>query len=213
MQGNILFSIMTDNSGVYQIKNIMNNKIYIGSSFDVFERLLTHIRKLKNNKHTNKHLQNAWNKYGFNNFEFEILEKCETNKDILLQKEQIYLNLFKSWDRTIGYNRNKIANSSLGIKRSIETIEKMKKVGLGKEPWNKGQTTCNETRIKQSLKKNKFKKSIERIDPITGEIKEYQSLKDAQKDGFNRFHISQCCFGKIDKHKNYYWKFLDNNNV
>lgn len=62
------------NSGIYYIINIVNNKKYIGSSFDIKKRISKHFRQLSKNKHINKHLQNAYNFYGKENFSFEIVE-------------------------------------------------------------------------------------------------------------------------------------------
>lgn len=50
-------------AGVYQIFNTETNKRYIGSSIDVERRLKEHKRNLKAHRHSNQHLQNAWNKY------------------------------------------------------------------------------------------------------------------------------------------------------
>jgi group I intron endonuclease len=63
--------------GVYCIKNIINNNLYIGSSKNLKLRYFNHKTKLKNNKHENKHLQNAWNLYGEQNFKFYIIEEVE----------------------------------------------------------------------------------------------------------------------------------------
>ncbi|MBT9788673.1 hypothetical protein GPK90_04850 [Clostridium sp. MCC344] len=65
--------------GVYQIKNVANGKIYIGSSKDIFTRWKQHKAKLNKNAHVNEHLQKAWNKYGENNFIFSIVELCDLN--------------------------------------------------------------------------------------------------------------------------------------
>ena len=50
--------------GVYQIKNLINGKLYIGSSIDVDKRLKSHFSALDKGCHNNAYLQNAWNKYG-----------------------------------------------------------------------------------------------------------------------------------------------------
>jgi len=47
---------------------------------------------LGHNKHENPHLQNAWNKYGEENFIFEILEEVRGGRKELLVTEQDYLN-------------------------------------------------------------------------------------------------------------------------
>lgn len=79
--------------GIYSIKNVKNNKIYIGSSNNIEKRIKDHFRNLKNNKHSNQYLQNAYNKYGNESFIFEILEVFEDiNKYDLLKIESDYLN-------------------------------------------------------------------------------------------------------------------------
>ncbi len=94
--------------GIYQLRNIVNNKLYIGSSKHLSIRKKEHFSALSNNQHRNSHLQNAWNKYGGESFVFQVLEECE--KDQLLKREQYYLDamLFASEDddqfHILGYN-------------------------------------------------------------------------------------------------------------
>jgi len=76
--------------GIYRIKNIINNNCYYGSSKNINKRWNRHKNELNKNKHHNVILQRAWNKYGENNFIFEIMEECAI--DELLIKEQNYLN-------------------------------------------------------------------------------------------------------------------------
>ena len=59
---------------IYSIENLVNNKVYIGSSIDVFQRWGDHKKLLKYNKHENKYLQNAYNKDGSENFIFSLIE-------------------------------------------------------------------------------------------------------------------------------------------
>ena len=63
-------------SGIYQIVNKENNKRYIGSSVNVEGRVWNHFTMLISNRHGNKHLQNAYNKYGHNNFEAVLIYEC-----------------------------------------------------------------------------------------------------------------------------------------
>ena len=57
-------------------------------------------------------------------------------------------------------------------------------------------------------KKSHKRRSVERIDILTGEVKEYESILSTEKDGFISSHVSSCCSGKRKKHKGYYWSFL-----
>jgi len=89
-------------SGIYKITNIINNKIYIGQSKDIFLRLRGHKSSLKSNIHFNIHLQRSYNKYGFSNFIFDILEEC--NEDIINEREKYWINFYNSHNRLYGYN-------------------------------------------------------------------------------------------------------------
>lgn len=71
---------------IYQIVNIINNKRYIGSTLHRGPRFTKHIWLLKKNLHHCKYLQNAWNKYGENNFKFEIIK--ESTEEFRIQEEQ-----------------------------------------------------------------------------------------------------------------------------
>jgi len=119
---------ITLNSGIYQITNTINNKIYVGSAINFINRERIHFSKLKHNKHENQHLQHSYNKYGKDNFEFT--ELINYSIDELIMAEQIFINVFKP-----EYNMRKIAKSSLGIKRSEETKRKLSKSKLGNTNW------------------------------------------------------------------------------
>jgi group I intron endonuclease len=88
--------------GVYSITNMVNNKVYIGSSVDIYGRWVTHELHLNKNIHHNSYLQRAWNKYGKDNFKFKVIEKCLRDKRI--EVEQKWIKHYKSDDRKYGYN-------------------------------------------------------------------------------------------------------------
>lgn len=100
-------------SGIYCIRHIQSNNIYIGSAKDFWTRWRYHFWELNNNKHHSKHLQNAWNKYGADAFEFKILETCLL--DELIYLEDIYLA-----SCLCIYNHKEKASSNLGHKYNNE---------------------------------------------------------------------------------------------
>lgn len=61
-------------SGIYLIKNKLNNKVYIGQSIYIAKRIKMHLLSVEQNDTAPIHL--AISKEGINNFELEILEKC-----------------------------------------------------------------------------------------------------------------------------------------
>lgn len=115
--------------GVYMIKNLVNQKFYVGSSKNIRRRIQEHKTKLRANKHRNLKLQNAWNKYEEKNFIFEVIEFCE--KDFTLEVEQRYLDLFKPYEPEIGYNLCDSAYTVRGFQHSQEFKERMQKRMLG----------------------------------------------------------------------------------
>lgn len=97
-------------SGVYLIYNIVNHKIYIGSTNSFRDRKEGHFYLLSKDDHGNIHLQRAYEKYGVNSFAFLVLEYCPEDK--LIEREQYYLDLHKSYEKDIGYNISKIAGKN-----------------------------------------------------------------------------------------------------
>ena len=88
--------------GIYLIENKTNNKKYVGSSIEINVRIMKHKYSLRRNYHANNYLQNSYNKYGEDNFEFSVLTLCDETE--LIDKENYYINKFNSNDLTVGYN-------------------------------------------------------------------------------------------------------------
>jgi group I intron endonuclease len=136
-------------SGIYQIRNLIDNKIYIGSAINLKSRESQHFRSLRNRTHKNSHLQNAYNKYGENSFIFCVIEIVE-DKKYLIEKEQYWIDYCESYNREYGYNICIIANSSLGVKRTAETKRKVSESLKGSKNYNYGKIKSEETRKKLS---------------------------------------------------------------
>ncbi len=65
------------NCGIYQIRCLLNNKVYIGSSKEIKKRYKDHLQKLTSGTSKIKYLQKCVNEFGINNFIFEILEEVD----------------------------------------------------------------------------------------------------------------------------------------
>lgn len=114
MQNNI--SLENQNkSGIYIIRNNINHKIYIGSAVNFRKRFNGHSSALILNKSENHKLQNFVNKYGIDKLSFNLIEIVE-DKNKLIEREQFYLDLFKSYNREIGFNISPTAGNILGVK-------------------------------------------------------------------------------------------------
>ena len=155
--------------GIYQIRNIINNKKIIGQSVDIRGRWISHKNRLRRGIHINKHLQRAWNKYGENNFKFEFLYLCPSTD---LNKEEIRLiKEHNTFDKNFGYNlttggespvmseetKEKIRQSCMGEKhtlfgkhRSEETKQRIREALSGENCYNYGKHLSEETKQKIS---------------------------------------------------------------
>lgn len=111
-------------SGIYKIVNIINNKFYIGSSKELNRRWSEHKSELKHNKHINIILQRAWNKYGIDCFNFEIIEECDVN--ILLEREQFYIDTLKP-----KYNIGLKSSGGDNLTNHPNRIEIIQKMAIG----------------------------------------------------------------------------------
>lgn len=104
--------------GIYKISIVGTNKVYIGESIKVKSRLKKHMLNLSKQRHSNPILQNIYNKYGKDAFDFEILEYVEYIDDELLKKiEKEWQNKFKyciSLDSN-KYNQTSFRQSRISI--------------------------------------------------------------------------------------------------
>jgi predicted GIY-YIG superfamily endonuclease len=86
---------------IYKIENKITGEKYIGQTLNYEKRIENHLSKLRNNKHVNYKLQNAWNKYGEENFVFSK-EEYDISKEELNEKEILEISKNNSFKR--GYN-------------------------------------------------------------------------------------------------------------
>lgn len=113
-------------SGIYKISSNIDDRVYIGSSVNLYNRLKTHSLDLIKNKHDNKHLQNFTNKYSIDSLFFEVISFCPP--EYLIKLEQWFIN------NTINkFNIRKKAESNLGLKTSDATKEKLRKINTGRK--------------------------------------------------------------------------------
>ncbi len=133
-------------SGIYVIRNLINNKIYIGSAINLNNRWFSHRNKLNNNNHVNRHLQSSFNKYGIDNFIFEVLEYV-LDKSYLINREQNWIDFFNP-----EYNIRKVAENNMGLRWCLSEEIKQKARDRNMIPWNKGKKgVSDETSIKMKL--------------------------------------------------------------
>lgn len=185
--------------GIYKIENLITKDCYIGSSLNIEKRKNQHFNSLNRGKNNSIFLQAAYDKYGFENFKFEIIENCD--KDILIQKEQYYLDTIIPL-----YNICKKAYSTKGRKVSDETKNKLRERNfkLGIKP-------------PESTWRNRMKK-VEMLDKNTEEVLiEFESLSEAaryfNKSGSFGTNISKVCRGLLKTSYNYKWRYKNESRI
>lgn len=112
-------------AGIYKISNTINNKVYIGSTVNLYDRYHNHKSRVKRNAHENYYFQKDVCEYGLDSFVFEVIELCE--KDNLKQLESRYMDEYKSYNEQFGYNIMIKEDSTFSREKRVSTREKISK--------------------------------------------------------------------------------------
>lgn len=125
--------------GIYVIIHRESGRQYVGSTKNILQRWRGHAGDLNANKHHSSYLQNCWNKYGADAFQFDVLVRCDL-PDLLLWEQLCLDNL------PCVFNTSKVAGSPLGIKHTEEARRRMSDAHKGQVPGNKGKKHSDATR-------------------------------------------------------------------
>jgi len=211
------------NNIVYKIYNVKNNKFLIGSTNNWTKRKSNHLNELRNNKHTNNHLQYSWNKYGEYSFIFFIESKHRT-RDKAYDVEQKWLDKF--YNKECCYNENPSATkppSRKGKKHSEEfkskrraykhTAEALERISKKLKGNKNGLGYKHTQEAKQKISKllqgkpSRNRKRISLISP-QGIIYTYDSIKElSDKHNLTYSCVSKVFSGQYSHHKG--WTRID----
>ena len=122
----------------------INGKSYVGQSKNISRRWKQHRWELNGGYHANKGLQDDWNAYGEDNFEFKVIQKC--NKENLDDLEIIHIKELNTFEN--GYNETKGGKGSKGIMVSEETKRRISEANKGKEGFWIGKNLSEEHKNK-----------------------------------------------------------------
>lgn len=118
----------TDICGVYKLVNKATGQCYVGQSQRCKKRIKEHFRLLRYNKHTNPHLQNAYNKYGLENFYGAIEVECNNLNELdALETSFIQGNAWFE-EKTI-YNIADFAKAPMRGKQHSEQVRERIRLG------------------------------------------------------------------------------------
>lgn len=218
-------------SGIYTIRCLIDNKVYIGRSKNWKKRLNYHKKQLIKKIHFNSHIQNAVNKYGIENFEFELLEEYEPK--FLCSMENWWCNMLQAHNREYGYNiestspfgqitssqetRNK--QSFIAKNRNNETKEKIansrkfysleSKIKMSNSQKGKIVSIETKNKMSESHKKRDYSfldKKVYQYDLQNNFIREWGSIKKV-KMTLKISNISSCANNKRKTAGGFKWKF------
>lgn len=182
--------------GIYKIQNILNGKVYIGSSVHIMSRWSRHRTDLIKNKCCSIRLQNSYNKYGLENFKYSIIEECSI--DELIIREQFYIDIFDSYEN--GYNSAPKAGNTLGYSPTQETRDKISKAMKGEKNPFYGKKHSEESLKKMSESHSGVKLSEEQKKKIG------DTQRGIPKKPFTQEHKLNISKSRIE-----YYKKLKNN--
>jgi group I intron endonuclease len=144
-------------SGIYKIINNSNNRIYIGSAKRFKERWQSHARHLRASKHSNKYLQNDFNKCGEEVFEFHVLELTEGTQEERRVREQFWIDQFHDKQEQC-YNHRK--DALVMESSSIEELRKTQSQRI-KELWQDPKyRATHEQKIREFTQTNEYRQKL-----------------------------------------------------
>lgn len=170
--------------GIYCIENIHNHKKWIGYSCDMRRRWWEHRYDLKNNQDS-EFLQNDYNIFGVENFNYYIIEECEISE--LKDREQYYIDAYNTMNRAFGYNKTKGGDGIKGY--SFNEESRLKKSLLAK--GRKGKTPSPESIAKMVAKNKGQKRSQEVKDTLSLVKMGNQYAKGCSRSDEFKSHLSE----------------------
>ena len=173
-------------SGVYEIKCLPLDKVYIGCSKSVTARVNKHKRFLKNGIHECREMQSDYQKYGLDSFTFNILPHT---RGLPMDKvSEIEINLIESTPREKRYNKlvrqetryDEYPNPFKGKKHTVETLQAQRNANIGKPSGFSGkkQTEAVKEIVSES---NRGKTNIENCKPVFFKGVRYPSISEFRR--------------------------------
>ena len=135
-------------SGIYSITNLINQKVYVGKTNDFYKRYYQYVSGFRKNStnRINSYLLSSFNKYGFDNFKFKVVEFVEV--DNLSERELHWIDQLDTTNRDKGYNLRRDSSTGMIVHKS--TREKISN-RLRKE-WKEGVRAGHSDKLKESWK-------------------------------------------------------------
>lgn len=180
--------------GIYVIRNLINQKIYVGKSKNIYKRLHQHLTDIKienRRKNENRYLLNSVLKHGIENFDYYVIEYTLEDEKTLSERELYWMKQLDSLNREKGYNlrwdsetkcycseetKKKISDRIKNeFKTGVRTVEKVSK--QMKEEWkDNDERKKNQSNLMSKLK-TKYKYQLYKEDEFIEECN-FERLKE-----------------------------------
>lgn len=178
---------------IYQIKNKVNGKRYIGSTVDFDMRKRLHASMLRKGSHHSMVLQRAFSKYGEDAFEYAIIEGGIQEQD-LIRREQWFID-----SQCPEYNSNKVAGKPPPTNTHSE------------ESLRKRAAALHKPILQYRIDSGTLRDRSGRLNVSMTLIREWESIAAASKAlGIGNPSISECCLGIHKSAGGFVFKFKDN---
>lgn len=179
-----------DKSGIYLIRNTLNNKVYVGQSIHINVRWREHLKCAKWGHKS--HLYDAIRKYGAAAFTHEVLELCPP--ELFDEREAYWMTHYDCRSPDNGYNllpagqrgrimdsgtRERIASKLRGRKRDPEVVQRIAEKSRGRKH-------SDETKAKISAALKGKKISAEQIAKQVASLKaRWESMTDEERQSYS----------------------------
>ena len=130
--------------GCYLIKHVPSDNVYVGSSLNLAGRITGNINNLKNGKHKNKNLQKLFDESPNVEISYSVTDTEEEAR--LLEQETV--NKLLDTGKLCNIAIDDVTKSSLGLKRTQETREKMSSSQNGRKVSSDGKKNMSEAQKK-----------------------------------------------------------------
>tara|TARA_R110000868_G_scaffold124490_10_gene329150 strand:+ start:9626 stop:10237 length:612 start_codon:yes stop_codon:yes gene_type:complete len=188
---------------IYKATNKISGKSYVGIDSNWPHRKHAHRHAVK--RGSNLVFHNAIRTYGWENFDWEVVEQSEDYTEMSTLREEFYIRKFNThYIDGDGYNMTFGGEGTLGWSPSAETRQRISEANIGKDAWNKGKPSpwCSErNRNSRGTKRPKQEKEYLITDP-TGKVYHIKGLmKFCKEHNLHTGNMSSVARGKLGHYK------------
>lgn len=197
---------------IYQIRNNINGKIYIGKTESSIEKRFQEHCRDSRKENINRPLYAAMRKYGVEHFRISLLEETDNPEE----RERYWIELlgtFKNgYNATMGGDGKKYLDYDLIISLYEEIKNQNEVARILKIDQATVRRVVHQANIEVLSQKEamiQLAKKVAKLDPKTNEIIQvYSSIQEAERENGNTKHISSVCKGKRKTCAGYKWQYI-----